>query len=99
MKLKHWQGYGSVNAKLVKIQSNSYDNIETLTIHVWGDHEWGLDRHQYYSDCYDWLVKKVCKKYKDIPFRWGLIDDISFKYIQDIDGHEAAEYVIKIRRG
>lgn len=51
MKIKHWQGYGTVEAKRIKNASC------TLHIRVHGMHECGLRRDDEY-DLYNWLVKK-----------------------------------------
>ena len=62
MKIKHWQGYGVVNA--TKVQDK--DNI--LIVDVKGNHECGLERNDKY-DVFNWLVKrftKKCESYTDI---------------------------------
>jgi len=51
MKIKHWQGYGTVSAQ--KIQ----DANCTLHVRVTGNHEWGLVRNDLY-DLYSWIVKR-----------------------------------------
>ena len=51
MKIKHWQGYGSVSATKVP------DKNCTLHIRVVGNHEWGLERNDVY-DLFNWLVKR-----------------------------------------
>ena len=38
MKLKHWQGYGTINAKVLSKKQ------DTVVIEVWGNHECGLRR-------------------------------------------------------
>ena len=58
MKIKHWQGYGTVNAIKVK------DNAHTLHVRVEGNHEWGLIRNDEY-DIFNWLVKKFDRYFKD----------------------------------
>lgn len=95
MKIKHWQGYGSVNAKLVKIKSSTTNSIEELTIHVWGNHECGLERYCGY-DIYQWLVRKLCKKYKPEPFKYDLVQNFELRHIHDIDNQEAVQYTIYI---
>lgn len=52
MKIKHWQGYGSVNMKVLKNTPN------LVIIDVYGEHEWGLDRDDKYDVC-KWLLNKV----------------------------------------
>lgn len=54
MRIKHWQGYGTLNATKVK------DDSCKLHIRVEGDHEWGLVRDDEY-DLFYWLVKKFDK--------------------------------------
>lgn len=51
MKIKHWQGYGTLNAK--KLSSSA----DTLIVEVWGNHEWGLELNDMYN-MFNWLVKK-----------------------------------------
>lgn len=58
MRIKHWQGYGTVNAVRVK------DKQCTLHIRVSGNHEWGLERDDVY-DLYNWLVKRFDKSVPD----------------------------------
>lgn len=63
MKIKHWQGYGALDAfKLSKEEiKNEYGEKKTqLRIRVQGNHEWGLERDDAY-DIWNWLVKKFDK--------------------------------------
>lgn len=60
MKIKHWQGYGTVSARKVK------DGSCTLHVKVEGNHEWGLDRRDEY-DLYNWLVRRFDKDVQDYP--------------------------------
>lgn len=57
MKIKHWQGYGTVEATRIKNASC------TLHIRIHGDHEWGLKLDDEY-DLYNWLVRKFDKSIK-----------------------------------
>lgn len=59
MKLKHWQGYGCVNATKEKC-----DRSEYLHIKVTGEHEYGLERDDFY-DLHRWLVKRFDKSAAD----------------------------------
>lgn len=58
MKIKHWQGYGCVNAKKISKDKN------TLVVEVSGTHEYGLSRDDKY-DVFNWLVKRFDKSRKD----------------------------------
>ena len=58
MKIKHWQGYGTVEAK--KMPANG----ATLHIRVSGNHEWGLRRDDEY-DLFNWLIRKFDKSIPD----------------------------------
>ena len=58
MKIKHWQGYGTVEAK--KMPANG----ATLHIRVSGNHEWGLRRDDEY-DLFNWLIKRFDKSIPD----------------------------------
>lgn len=67
MKIKHFSGYGCVNAVKVKA-SKMNERIKQITIKVTGDHERGLLRNDTY-DVFYWLVKRFCKDcatYSDI---------------------------------
>lgn len=59
MKIKHWQGYGTVTARKVK------DGSCKLHVHVEGNHEWGLIRSDSY-DLYNWLVRRFDKDVPDV---------------------------------
>lgn len=83
MKIKHWQGYGTVNAK--KLSSSA----DTLIVEVWGNHEWGLERNDVY-DVFNWLVTKFDKKRKD----YTEIEDIELKDFYASDGRCDVEHCI-----
>lgn len=55
MKLKHWAGYGCVNARKVKEA-----DPRCLHIHVEGDHERGIVLYDDY-DLFRWLVMRFDK--------------------------------------
>ena len=59
MRIKHWQGYGTVSAKKLK------DSNCTLHIQVVGNHEWGIRRDDIY-DLYNWLVKRFDRSVPDV---------------------------------
>lgn len=73
MKLKHWQGYGSINATK-KSRRVSGDKI-TLIIEIIGNHECGIIRNDKY-DLYNWLVKRFDKTVTD------------YRQIEDVKIHE-----------
>ena len=61
MKLKHWAGYGCVNARKIK------DNSCTLHVRVEGLHEQGLERGTWDTyGLYNWLVKRFDKNVPDV---------------------------------
>ena len=81
MKIKHWQGYGTVTAQKVK------DNTCTLHIKVTGNHEWGLVRSDVY-DLFNWLVKRFDMTQTDF-IKWKR--NLNNLYFEEgstiIDGH------------
>ncbi len=60
MKIKHWQGYGTVDAKKMP------NNGATLHIRVSGNHEWGIHLEDEY-DLFNWLIRKFDKSIPDYP--------------------------------
>lgn len=58
MKIKHFAGYGTVEAKKMP------NNGATLHIRVSGNHEWGLRRDDEY-DLFNWLIKRFDKSIPD----------------------------------
>lgn len=62
MRIKHWQGYGTVNAK--KLNCRIVDNKTEITIRVTGNHEYGVRRNDRY-DVTRWLLSKFDKKMTD----------------------------------
>lgn len=67
MKIKHWQGYGSVTAtkKSKTTRTNSYGyKHTTLVVEVKGMHEWGLLTDDDYT-LYNWLIKRFDKNVAD----------------------------------
>lgn len=60
MKIKHFAGYGSVNATRVGKIMKRLDGCYNICIRVEGNHEWGLLRKDYY-DIFNWLLKKFDK--------------------------------------
>lgn len=52
MKIKHWQGYGCVNMKVL------LNTPKKVIIEVYGNHEYGLERYDKYDIC-KWLLNRV----------------------------------------
>jgi len=83
MRIKHWQGYGTVEAtKLVK---RTRDGKTFITIKVKGNHEWGIHRDDRY-DVSRWLLPKFCKEFKT-----GEKDYRDIEYFALCDGWEKDE--------
>ena len=86
MKIKHFAGYGCVNAKKISTEVvhtiNEWGELidaTKLKIKVTGDHEWGFVREAW--DVYGlwhWLVKKFHKDCTDTDIMKIDIDSISF---------------------
>lgn len=84
MRIKHWQGYGTVNAVRVK------DKQCTLHIRVSGNHEWGLERDDVY-DLYNWLVKRFDKSVPDyLQWHRTAIVSVNDRYE---NGEEVCDYM------
>lgn len=94
MRIKHFMGYGSINAKVVEkgLKTDVANGLlrKYLKINVWGNHEYGLERDDEY-DINNWLVKKVAKV--DIDYKQ--IESVEYNYLPNIDGQEAVQYIIK----
>lgn len=91
MKIKHWQGYGFVNAECIKKQNlSTLLDTRIMRIKVKGNHEWGLLREDAY-DVKRWLLEKFDKSAKELDTR-----DVFVKcdYLPDEDGVECALYEI-----
>lgn len=79
MRIKHWQGYGFVEATKVR------DNTCDLHIKVKGNHEWGICREDTY-DVYNWLVKRFKRGIKG--FDVDKADSRIISNLQCIEGYE-----------
>ena len=65
MKLKHWQGYGTVEVKKIskKNITTPYGEKKTkMVLQVKGNHEWGLVRDDVY-DVRRWIFNKFEKNF------------------------------------
>lgn len=74
MKIKHFAGYGSVQAK--KVSKTTIGNMTKLVVEVKGNHEWGLVRDDIY-DVRRWLFNKFEKNFKgeDYEISMSIEDD------------------------
>lgn len=61
MKIKHFAGYGSVQAKKVSKTNIGNDKVK-LVVEVKGNHEWGLVRKDIY-DVRRWLFNRFEKNF------------------------------------
>lgn len=62
MRVKHWQGYGSVDVfKISRVERNG---VVDLHLRVVGNHEWGIERNDVY-DVVRWIGTKCDKKLTD----------------------------------
>lgn len=59
MRLKHWQGYGCVNAKKTEFRMCE-DGANIIRIRVTGEHEWGLINSDPYT-IHHWLGSRFFK--------------------------------------
>lgn len=90
MKLKHYSGYGTINA--YKLKKETKNGITNLVVEVVGNHEQGLERDDIYT-LKRWLIDRFDKTAKDVnPYK------IDYNYISDyqtIDGRsvEACLYM------
>lgn len=94
MKIKHFAGYGSVNATKVSkrtVQGLPWEQSEMteLVVKVSGFHEWGLERDDTY-DIYNWLVKRFDKTVKDYTKISSIKMDSGYE-----NGEETCTYTIK----
>ena len=74
MKIKHFAGYGSVQAK--KVSKTTIGNRAKLVVEVKGNHEWGLVRDDIY-DVRRWLFNKFEKNFngEDYEISMSIEDD------------------------
>jgi len=80
MRIKHWQGYGIINAFRIK------DRSATLHIQVKGNHEYGIECPTHIV--YDWLVRRFDKSF-DSQSEWEKrYPKIETKSSYDYEKHE-----------
>ena len=90
MKIKHFAGYGCVNAK--KIALFKRNNITTLIVDVSGDHERGLKPY-IIEDAIKWIAARFYNHVLDIPAYKTHID---YEYILKPGASERIEYIFTI---
>lgn len=94
MKIKHFQGYGSVTATKVSKASvtdfsNGFAEKKTkLVVKVKGNHEWGLNTNDDYN-AIRWLIPRFGK---DAPINESWKINVSFTYGNSEDGEEVGFY-------
>jgi hypothetical protein len=86
MRIKHWQGYGVINAKKVALNDNN-DGTKTLKVHVSGNHEYGICCEDDYT-IENWLVKRFDKSFNN-----GYIMKMDIR-TSIKDGEDIADYKI-----
>lgn len=92
MRMKHWTGYGCINAKL--ISKKTENNMTTLVIHVSGNHECGIER----NDKYDVAKYLIIRFDKDFPNYRSIV---SMKLSTGYDskkGEDTCDYTIVYRK-
>ena len=104
MRIKHFAGYGTVNAKKLSERRYKYyisddmgvyddGHCKQIMVKVWGDHERGLERP--FKDCYcihGWLGTRFAKgkDYKDL-IDYQIVDNGN---TYDEHGHFNGEYAV-----
>lgn len=75
MKIKHFMGYGSVQARKVS-KTKTDDGKTKLVVEVKGNHEWGLERNDIY-DVRRWIFNKFEKNFngEDYDISMSIKDD------------------------
>jgi len=97
MKIKHFSGYGTVNA--FKKQSKKKDNFRYVIVEVQDNHEMGLERP--FFDPYtihNWIGKRFAKGHTDLDL---LKYEVFFRGNKEIDGvnTDYAMYSLIYREG
>lgn len=79
MKIKHFAGYGSVQAKKVS-KTNIDDDKVKLVVEVKGNHEWGLVRDDIY-DVRRWLFNRFEKNFNGND--WEISMSVKDDYVNE----------------
>lgn len=102
MRIKHWAGYGTVNAKKINdwhmVKPFGDETFRLIQIEVTGEHERGLCIYDDY-DIHRWLGRYFAKDktYKDLVFarvdlRWEGGDGYT-----TLGAHAVATYILKYK--
>ena len=95
MKIKHWQGYGTVTAKKVSLEKQE-NGPRVIRILVSGNHECGIECNDNYT-LTNWLLKRFDKDAKESP-TFDYRNIISASYESDvINKTDTCEYTIEYR--
>ena len=85
MKIKHFSGYGSVNAKTIKKVKHD-GNLEDRYVEVTGNHEKGLSSDYMTNyNVYNWIVKRMFKDIKSHEQVKGFTADTDYILIDGVD--------------
>lgn len=90
MKIKHFAGYGTVEATNVSERDLSLTDEKYIVIRVKGNHEYGI----YRNDAYDisrWLLPRFVKGFKDGTYDYRNI--VSMSLYPDIEKDDNGESV------
>ena len=91
MKIKHFAGYGCVNAVKIK-HVKTGENTKQIVINVSGNHERGLYRNDTY-DIYNWLVKRFCNDCKDYQSIYYVSANLDYQKINGLDTETLIYYI------
>ena len=92
MRIKHWQGYGILEAK--RIPDKDFDLVVTVS----GNHERGLRRDDMY-DLFNWLIKRFDKSVKDMTYaEFMLLRPEVYIAEWEYDGIDRCQYKFRYRK-
>ena len=91
MRIKHFAGYGCVNATKIK-HIKTGENTQQIVIKVSGNHERGLYRNDKY-DVYNWLVKRFCKDCADYKSIYYISVNLDYERINNLDTEVLTYYI------
>ena len=94
MRVKHWQGYGSVNV-FKKERKEKGDGLVSLTLQVRGNHEYGIERRDTY-DVVRWIGTKCDKKLTDSR---QILELLTESYWDELAKEDVCNYFILYEEG